>query len=109
MTILVIISLRCYQVTKKALLGEASKLRTPVKVNEATSNVSNEQPGTKKRQRQIDFVNANSSNHNNSISVHVNTNDVSGKAETVSNAKKSRSEKQCNNEFSWPRDKDYVW
>ena len=84
---------------KKALLGEASKLRTPVKVNEATSNVSNEQPGTKKRQRQIDFVNVNSSNHNNSISVHVNTNDVSGKAETASNAKKSRSEKQCNNEF----------
>jgi len=46
----------------------------------------------------IDFVNANSSNHNNSISVHVNTNDVSGKAGTTSNAKKSRSEKQCNNE-----------
>jgi len=29
---------------KKALLGEASKLRTPVKVNGATSNVPNEQP-----------------------------------------------------------------
>ena len=82
---------------RKALLGEASKLRTPVKVKEATSNVSNDQPGTKKRQRQIDFVNSNtlsSSNHNNNISVHVNTNDVSGgNAETASNAKKSRSEK----------------
>ena len=33
---------------RKALLGDASKLRTPVKVKEATSNVSNEQPGTKK-------------------------------------------------------------
>ena len=84
---------------RKALLGEASKLRTPVKVKEATSDVSNKQPGTKKRQRQIDFVNSNtlsSSNHNNNISVHVNTNDVSGNTETASNAKKSRSEKQCN-------------
>ena len=84
---------------RKALLGEASKLRTPVKVKEATSNVSNKQPGTKKCQRQIDFVNSNtlsSSNHNNNISVHVNTSDVSGNAETTSNAKKFRSEKQCN-------------
>lgn len=91
---------------KKALLGEARKLRTPVKgaVVDLTTTTSSEESGKPKRHRYLDFSaksdcsNTNNSNNSN-LSIVVNstaTNDIKRSNETSneidSNAKKPRLE-----------------
>ena len=83
---------------KKALLGEARKLITPVKGTDATISKGQDSEVNKKRQRQLDFINNNIStsgpmgnNTGSNISVVVNTSErESGQSETASLAKKSR-------------------
>ena len=81
---------------KKALLGEARKLRTPVKVVDNIVNPVYAEAVSTKRQRQLDFVNNNSSasncKTNQGISVVVNANDK--QIGTVSEPKKIRLDQQ---------------
>ena len=95
---------------RKALLGEARKLITPVKsvrIN-ATNDISADQSVHCKRQRQLEFVNNTSSSPNsnsNNISVVLNSNDRRSVKETenVSNSKKPRFDKEVNEDPFVPR------
>ncbi len=78
---------------KNALLGEARKLRTPVKSVhvDVTNDISTDQSVHCKRQRQLEFVNTTSSagrnSNSNNISVVLNSNDGRSKeTESVSNS-----------------------
>lgn len=75
---------------KKALLGEAKKLRTPVKGIDSTSNASNNQAMNSKHQKQLDFVNNISTNNSPNISLVLNR--ECQETETASHAKKFRLE-----------------
>ena len=94
-------------VHKKALLGEARKLRTPVKsvCVYVTNDISTDQSVHCKRQRQLEFVNTTSSGRNsNNISVVLNSNDGRSKeTESVSNSKKPRFDKEVNEDPFVPR------
>ena len=87
---------------KKALLGKARKLRTPVKSVrvDVTNDISTDQSVHCKRPRQLEFVNTTSSGPNsnsNNISVVLNSNDGRSKeTESVSNSKKPRFDKEVN-------------
>jgi hypothetical protein len=82
---------------KKALLGEARKLITPVKGTDATISKGQDSEVNKKRQRQLDFINniistsgPMGNNAGSNISVVVNTSErESGQSEIASLAKKS--------------------